>query len=446
VSDLRHIIIIGFESAGLTAASTARLVDRKAKITVIERRPYAIYHPCAIPFAIGGEIPDIQKLIEPAPRLPNVDVRTANEATAIDTRKKTVEISNLETGKSETIVYDALILATGSYALKPPIPGIELRGVHVVKTIEDGREIIAALDKAKNAVVVGGGAIGIETAAALGGRGLSVALVEMLPSVLPGMLDPDMGDSVAKRLREKGIEVICGQSVEEIRGKERVKSVVVKGRELPVDLVIIAAGVKPEVGLAEAAGIGLGETGGIKVDDHLRTSAEDVYAAGDCAESFCPITRRPIPSQLATTAVRMGKVAGTNAAGGDAVYPGTLNTVVTCAYDLEIASTGVTTRAAEEAGLRPVSARIRTLSRPHYYPGAEPIIVKLLAEAEQHKLIGGQVLGADGAAERVNMLALAIQQGMTVEEFAKIEYCYAPPVSDVIEPLVIAAEALLRKL
>ena len=443
---MRHIVVVGFESAGLTATSTARLVDRKAKITVIERRPYAIYHPCAIPFVIGGEIPDIEKLIEPAPRLPNVDVRTSTEATAIDTREKTVEIASPKTGKHESLEYDALILATGSYAFKPPVPGIELKGVHVVKTVEDGRGIIAALDKAKNAVVVGAGAIGIETAAALRERGLNVALVEMLPSVLPGMLDPDMADSVAQRLREKGIEVTCGQPVEEIRGKERVESIVIEEKELPAELVIIAAGVKPEVRLAKTAGIALGETGGIKVDNHLRTSAPEVYAAGDCAESFCPITRRPILSQLATTAIRMGKVAGTNAAGGDAVYSGTLNTVVTCAYALEIASTGVTTRAAEEAGLKPVSARIRTLSRPRYYPGAEPIIVKLLAEVDQHKLIGGQVLGAEGAAERANMLALAIQHGMTVEEFAKIEYCYAPPVSDCIEPLVVAAEALLRRL
>jgi NADH oxidase (H2O2-forming) len=394
---------------------------------------------------ISGEIPNIERLIEPAPRLPNVDVRTSTEATAIDVRGKTVEISS-KTGKRETLEYDALILATGSYAFKPPVPGMELEGVHVVKTVEDGREIIFALDEAENAVVIGGGAIGIEMAAALRERGLNITLVEMLPSLLPGMLDPDMADSVTQRLHEKGIEVICGQSVKEIRGKEHAKSVMVKGRELPADLVIVAAGVKPEVGLAKAAGIELGETGGIKVDDRLRTSAPDVYAAGDCAESFCPITQRPILSQLATTAIRMGKVAGTNAAGGDAVYSGTLNTVVTCAYTLEIASTGVTTRAAEEAGLKPMSARIRTLSRPRYYPGAEPIIVKLLAEVEQHKLIGGQVLGAEGAAERANMLALAIQHGMTVEEFAKIEYCYAPPVSDCIEPLVVAAEALLRKL
>ena len=437
---------MGFESAGLTAASTARMVDRKAKITVIERRPYAISHPCGIPFAIGGEVADIQKLIEPAPRLPNVEVRTATEATAIDTKKQTIEISDLKVGKREELKYDALVLATGSYAFKPPIPGIDLKNVYVVKTVEDGQAIINALSKAKNAIVVGAGTIGIEAAAALQKRGLNVSLVEMLPSILPGMLDPDMADSVAEHLRDKGIHIFRGQSLKEIRGQEQVSSVVMEEQKLPAEIVIVAVGVKPEVRLAKVAGVELGKTGGIKVNEHLRTNAPNVYAAGDCTESFCLITKRPVLSQLATTAIRMGKVAGANAAGGDAVYSGTFNTVVTCAYGLEIASTGVTTYAARQAGFAPVSARVRTLSKPHYYPSAEPIIVKLLVEPREHKLIGGQVLGTEGAAERANLLALAIQKGMTAEELARIEYCYAPPVCDCMEPLVVAAEALLRKL
>ncbi len=443
---MRRILIIGFESAGLTAASAARMVDRTAEITVIERRPYAIYHPCGIPFAIGGEIENIQKLIEPVPMLPNVNVRTATEATAIDTGKKTVEVRSLKTGGRETLEYDSLIIATGSYAFKPPIPGIELEGVHVIKTIEDGQAIIEALERTKNAVVVGAGPIGIETSAALRKRGLNVSVVEMLPLMLPGMLDPDMAGPITQRLRDKGIQVLCGKPLKEIRGKGFVKSVVVGEEELPAELVIIAVGVKPEVKLAKEAGIELGKTGGVKVDDHLRTSSPDVYAAGDCAENFCLITKRPVLSQLATTAIRMGRVASTNVAGGDATYPGTLNTAVTCAHDLVVASTGVTTQVAEKAGFAPISARTRVMSRPRYYPGAEPIIIKLLAKSDGHNIIGGQVLGTEGAAERANMLALVIQKDMTVEELAKIEYCYAPPVSDSIEPLVVAAQAMLRRL
>lgn len=443
---MKHIVIVGFESAGLTAAAAARATDRSAKITVIERREYAIYHPCGIPFAIGGDVPDIELLIEPAPPMANVEVRTSTEAVAIDPDGRTIEVRELKTNKEESLSYDALVLATGSYAFKPPIPGIGLKHVYTVKTVEDGRAIIAALGRARRALVVGAGPIGIETAMALKTRGLSVAIVEMLPNVLPGMLDQDMAELVAQKLREGGIEVMCGRRVQEIRGKEVVESAIVDGQELHADIVIIATGVRPEVKLAKEAGIEIGETGGIKVDDHLRTSASDVYAAGDCAESICLVTKRPILSQLATTAIRMGRVAGINAAGGDEVFDGTLNTVVTSAYDLEIASTGLTSQSARAAGIEPISGRIRALNRPKYYPGAMPIWVKLLVEPVEHRIIGGQLVGAKGAAERANLLALAIRKGMTVEELAKLEYCYAPPVCDCIDPLVIAAEAILRRL
>jgi len=443
---MKQIVIVGFESAGMTAASAASMTDPAARITVIERRPYAIYHPCGIPFAIGGEVPDIQKLIEPTPPMPNVEVRTATEAIALDAKGKKVEVLELKTKKRGTIEYDALILATGSYAFKPPIPGIALQGVHAVKTVEDGKAIIDELSRAKRAAVIGGGSIGSETAAALRSRGLEVVLVEELPSVLPNMLDPDMAGLVTERLRENGVEVICGQGVRQILGKQRVSSISVGGRELPADLVIVATGVKPEVKLAKEAGIELGETGGIKVDEHMRTDAEGVYAAGDCAETFCAITERPALSQLSTAAIQMGKVAGINAAGGEATFDGTLNTAVTTVFGLEIASTGLTTDAAKRAGIDPISGRIRTLDKPRYYPGGRPITVKLLVEPKEHRLIGGQVVASDGAAERVNLLALAIKKGMIVEELSRIDYCYVPPVCDVIEPLMVAAEAVLRKL
>ena len=437
---------MGFESAGMTAASAASMTDPAAKITVIERRPYAIYHPCGIPFAIGGEVPDIQKLIEPAPPMPNVEVHTATEAIILEAKAKKVEVQELKTKKRRTVEYDALILATGSYAFKPPILGIALQGVHAVKTVEDGKAIIDELSRAKRAAVVGAGPIGLETAAALRGRGLGVVLVEGLPSVLPNMLDPDMAGLVAERLKEGEVEVICGQGVEKISGKERASSILVGGRELPADLVIVATGVRPDVKLAKEAGIEIGETGGIKVDERMLTSSEGIYAAGDCAETFCAITKRPALSQLSTAAIQMGRVAGINAAGGEAAFEGTLNTAVTTVFGLEIASTGLTTDAAKRAGIDPISGRIRTLDKPRYYPGGRPITVKLLVEPKEHRLIGGQIVASDGAAERVNLLALAIKKGMIVEELSRIDYCYVPPVCDVIEPLMVAAEAVLRKL
>lgn len=431
----------------MTAAAAASMVDSTAKITVFERRPYDIYHPCGIPFAIGGEVPDIKRLVDSAPPIPNVELHTATEAISLNTKAKEIEVQEVKTKKRMTVQYDALILATGSYAIKPPIPGIDLHGVHTIRTLEDGQAIIEQLGEAKQAAVIGAGLIGLETAAALRKRGLEVLLLEAMPSVLPNMIDPDMAGLVKDRILENGIELILGQSVEEIIGKQNVNSISVGGRQRPIDLVIVATGVRPEVRIAKEAGIRLGETGGIKVDRRMSTSAEDVYAAGDCVETVCLITGRPMLSQLASAAIRMGKVAGTNAAGGsEAEFEGTLSTAVTTSFGLEIASTGLTTNAAKRAGIDPIAGRIRTLDRPHYYPGGKPITVKLLVEPNGRNLLGGQVIASDGAAERVNLLALAIKKGVTIDELSRIDYCYVPPACDVIEPLVVAAEAILRRL
>lgn len=439
-----RIVIIGFQSAGLTAAATARLYNREAEITVIERRSYATYHPCGLPFVIGGEVPELRQLVETAPRLQGVNVRLGVEARAINTGEKTVEVLDLKSNQMEEVCYDRLILATGSSALKPPLPGIDLANVFSLRTIEDGERILSALPGARRAVVVGAGPIGVETASALRQRGLDVTVVEMLPGVLPGMLDPDMAEIVAERLVKSGIRVICSKAVKELRGEGKVSSVVLEGEEIPADLVIMAIGVKPDVELAVRAGLSLGPTKAIAVDDHLRTSHPDIFAIGDCAEARCLITKRPVRSQLATTAIRMGRVAGINAAGGDETFEGVLNAVVTMAEGLEVASVGLTATVAKEAGIEAVSARVRCLSKPHYFPGAEPVTIKLVAERRGQRLLGGQFIGA-GAAERANRLALAIRKEMTAKELSKVDYCYAPPVSDSIDPVVVAAEALLRR-
>ncbi len=436
---------MGFQSAGLTAAAAARLFDRNARITVIERRTYATYHPCGLPFAIGGEVPDIHSLVDAAPKTPGVDVQLGKEAKSIDTNAKKVEIQDRKTLKSENVSYDSLILATGSVALKPPIPGVDLKKVFNLRTLRDAEGILEALPTARKAVVIGAGLIGVEAACAMKGRGIETTIVEMQPSVLPGMLDLDMAEVVKDHLSRSGISIKCDQPVQELRGKEKVTSVVTKDGEISADIVIIAVGVKTDVELAAKAGIKLGPMKAIAVDDHLLTSAPDVYAAGDCAEARCFITNRPIRSQLATTSIRMGKVAGVNAAGGEEVFSGVLNTAVSIAHGLEFASTGLTSQSAKDVGMEVVVGRIRTLSRPQYFPGAEPIIIKLVVSRKDRKIVGGQVIG-DGAAERANLLALSIKQGVTVDELSRMDYCYAPPVNDFIEPVVVAADALLRRM
>lgn len=441
---MTNIVIVGFQSAGLTAAGAARLFDREAKVTVIERRAYATYHPCGMPFALGGNVCDAKSLVETESKIPGVEVLLGKEAKKIDREKKQVEIQDVKTRSVERIPYDKLIICTGSLALKPPIPGADLQNVFTFRTMEDCEEISKAISNAKRAVVVGAGPVGVETACAMKERGLGVTIIEMAPNVFPGMLDPDMSEEVVNRLRQAGIQVLCGKRVKEINGKGKVSSVLAEDQHVQADIVVLAAGVKPDIELARQAGLELGPTGLISVDDRLRTSDQDIYAAGDCAEAKFFFSGLPIKSQLATTAIRMGKVAGKNAAGGDESFQGTLNSVVSLACGAEVAATGLTTNVASAIGLEVISARIRALSKPHFYPGSEPVIVKLVAE-KSGKILGGQIIG-DGAAERVNLLALAITQGVTLDKLARMDYCYAPPVNDCIEPLVIAAEAALRRL
>ncbi len=406
---------------------------------------YATYHPCGLPFAIGGDVPHIRHLVEAAPKLPGVDVMIGTVAKSINRKDKIVEVEDRRTLKKMMIAYDKLILATGSLPLVPPIPGVNLKNVFTLRTMHDGEEILATLPRTNKAVVIGAGPIGIEAASALKERGLDVTMIEMKPSALPGMLDADMSEAVLEKLNQVGIKTMCCSPVKEIKGEGSVSSVVVGETEIPSDMVILAMGVKPDLELAQQAGIEMGASKLIKVDDHLRTSDPDIYAIGDCAESKCFFTGRPMRSQLATTAIRMGKVAGANAAGGDKVFPGVLNTVVSSAYGLELAAAGLTAQAAKDAGIDVVTGRIRTLSKPYFYPGAEPIIVKLVVERGTRKLVGGQIIG-DGSAERATLLAFAISHSSTVDELASMEYSYAPPVNECIEPLMIAAEAVMRKL
>lgn len=441
---MTRVVIIGHESAGFTAARQAKLADRNAEITVIERRAYPLYHPCDIPFAISGEIA-LDSLVENVSS-PHVELQLESNAEEINPDERTVKVRELKNGRTKTVPYDSLILATGSRPFIPQVPGINLNGVYEVRTVENANAIIEAAKKAKKAVVIGGGAIGVETSIALRHRGLEVTLIEMRSHILPTALDQDMSELVTEKLRKEGVRVLCGQALDEIAGGKSVSSVISGGAKYSTDMVVMATGTMPETKLARDAGLKLGATGGIKVDQYLHTSDPDIFAAGDCVETRNIVTGEPTLPQTASTAMRMGKIAGENAVGWKKRFEGTLNTLVTSINGLVIGSTGVTTKKAENAGMKVISARIRALDRPAYRPEATPIYVKLIVEFDDRRLVGGQVIGMNGVAERVNLLSLAVQNGMHVDELANMEYCYMPAVTATVEPLAMAAEAVLRKL
>jgi NADH oxidase (H2O2-forming) len=445
----RRIVIIGAHAAGVDAASAARRTDRTAEITLTTKQKQAGYSPCAIPFVLGRHISSFDKLVVFPPsffRMMKLNLVLETTVKDIDMKNKTVEKQD-KTGKQETLQYDSLIIATGAYPFVPPIKGREKRGVYVLRTIEDGKRIDQAINNgAKKAVVMGAGLIGLETAVALRERGLETTVVELLPQILPTMLDADMAKSVQETLEQKGIKVMVSKGVEEFLGTDKVTGIIAGGEQINADLIIAAFGIRANTELAKKAGITIGETRGIRTSLRMETNVKDVYAVGDCAESINLITKRPTLCQLGTTAVRQAKVAGINAAGGYAVFHGVLGSSVTKLFDTEIGVTGLTEFFAKRAGLETVVGAITSKTRPEYYPGGLTVKIKLVVDRESERIVGAQIIGGEEVTQRINALSFAIQKYMTVRELAKADTAYAPPLNETWEPMVLAAEIALRKL
>ena len=445
----RRIVIIGAHAAAVDAAAATRKTDRTAEITLLTKETKVAYSRCGIPFVIGGHIPNFSDLVVfPSTyfKMMKFDLRTETTATSVDTKAKTVEIQD-KMGKTESLQYDSLIFATGARPFIPPIKGREKQGLMTVRTIEDGERIDQMIkDGARTAVVMGAGLIGLEMAVALQERGLKTTVVELLPQILPAMLDADIAEGVQKMLEQKDINIMIGKGVEEFLGTEKVTGIIAGGEQINADMFIAAFGIRANTELARKAGIALGPTRGIRVNQKMETSEPGVYAAGDCAECFHMITQRRLLAQLGTVAVRQGKVAGINAAGGYSVFPGCLGSAVTKFFDTEIGITGLTEFSAKKAGIETVTGVISGKTRAHYFPGGLPIRVKLVVEKDLERVIGGQIVGGEDVTPRINALSIAIQKEMTARELTKADTCYAPPLSETWEILSLAAEVAIMKL
>jgi NADH oxidase (H2O2-forming) len=445
----RRILIIGANASGVEAASAARKKDRSAEITLITSEKYAGYSRCGLPFVIGGQIPAFSALTVYPPayfQMLKLDLRLQTTATAINTQTKTVTIQT-SNGSTETLSYDSLIIATGADSFMPPIKGREKGGILSLRGIEDGERIDAAVKAgAKSAVIMGAGLIGLETAVGLIERGLQVTVVELLPQILPQLLDADMALLVQQHLEEKGMKIMLGKGVEEFLGEGKVTAVRAGGESIEADMFISAFGVRASTKLAADAGIPLGESRAIKTNGRMETEVKDVYAVGDCAETTNLVTDRVCCPQLGTVAVRMGKVGGANAGGGYSLFGGVLASAVTRLFDIEAGNTGLTEVAAVRNRIEVVTGAISSKTRADYFPGAKPIKIKLVVEKESQRIIGGQVVGGEEVTQRINALSFAIQQGMTIRELAKADTAYAPPLNETWEPMVLAAEMVLMKM
>lgn len=328
---------------------------------------------------------------------------------------------------------------------------MEKKGVFTLRTIGDGKNIMNFGTHGKRAVVVGAGLIGLELAEALHSRGVKVTVIEFLPNVLLAMVDDDIAEVVRKKIEEEGVKLILNTKVDEVVGKEKVEGVVATNREnnekvtVEADMIVLAAGIKPDTSLAEKAGIKLGPAKAIKVNEHMRTSIENIYGAGECTEYIDFVTGESTRVGLGTIAVRQGKVAGTNAAGGNIALERLLNCRVTKLFGVEVAGVGPVSDAATKAGIKLISAKFRGSTLPEYMPGGKEIAVKVLAD-EKGKIVGAQIVGEEEVAQRINIFAAGILKGINVEEFSYLETCYAPPIAPTWDSITIAAESVAKKL
>lgn len=440
-----RLIIIGGDAAGMSAASQARRQRPELEIIAFERSPHTSYSACGIPYYVSQVVDDVEALIARTPQTfrekQNIDARTYHEVIQIDLAQRRVQVRQEENGKTWWEPFDQLVIATGAAPLSPDVPGANASGIYGLNTLQSGITVRQAIDQEqpKRAVIVGGGYIGLEMAEGLIQRGLEVSLVERSPQVM-NTLDLDMGALVSEALRQVGVVLYLEESLKGFEAKNgRVQAVVTDRRTLPADLVILGMGVRPQAQLAADAGVSLGEKGAIKVNDRMQTEVEGVWAAGDCVQSFHLVSRRPFYIALGTVANKQGRVAGINIGGGYATFPGVVGTAVSKICAVEVARTGLQEKEIQRLGLEYVSAKIESRTRAGYYPDAGRITVKMLAEKGSGRLLGGQIVGIEGAAKRIDVLATALYARLTVQEMINLDLSYAPPYSPVWDPVLIAA-------
>ncbi len=438
----RRLVVIGGVAAGLSAAGRALRLEPDLRVTVFERTGYCSYTACGLPYFVGGVIGDHGDLVMRTPdqlAREGLDVRVRHEVTEIDCERRTVTVTELDSGGGSTVDYDELIIATGA-APVAPVPGVGLDGCFSLRTIEDALAISAWLDSQQpvRGVIVGGGYIGLEMAEALLARGVATTILERQTEILP-LVDADIAAEVETELRRNGVEVITGCAVEAIEGDRRVRAVRADGVSRPAEIVVLGIGVRPDSALAAAAGLPLGRFGGVRVDPGMRTSVHGVWAAGDCCETRHLLHDEPAYIPLGTTANKQGRVAGSNIGGRDEQFGGVVGTSVLKVCDLQVGRTGLTMRQAQAAGLDAVAGTVKHKSRAVYYPGWEPITVKIVAERGSGRLLGAQLAGREGVAKRVDVIAAALHGQATVHDVAGFDLSYAPPFAPVWDPLLLAA-------
>lgn len=435
------IIIIGGVAAGTSAAAKARRNNENAEIKLFDADSDISYSGCGLPYFIGTKIESREQLV---PRDAaffkqkyNVDVYTRHQVLEIQPRSKVVIVQNMSTQEIFQQQYDKLVIATGAKSVVPAIEGINQANVFYLRNVNSADRIRAQVltTKPKSAVIVGSGFIGLEMAENLVAKGINVSVVEMAQQVMPA-LDHDMGVYVADHLAEKGVQVIVRDSVIRLEGSPLITKVILKsGTEIDADLVIMAVGVKPNVELAKQAGVELGPTGAIKVNSKMQTNIEDIYACGDCAESYSLLTQKPLYRPLGSTANKMGRIAGDQITGGDLEFRGILGTGIVKVFDMAVAQTGLTEKEAKKEGYEVVICHNIKPDKPEYYGGNE-MVIKAVADKNTGRVLGVQIIGKSGVDKRIDVFVTAITFGAKAEDLFHLDLAYAPPFSTTKDPVM----------
>jgi NADPH-dependent 2,4-dienoyl-CoA reductase/sulfur reductase-like enzyme len=446
-----RIVIVGGNAAGMSAAAKAKRTQPDLEITVFEKGRFVSFGACGIPYFLTGAVPRLEDLLARTPEqfaAQGITVRTRHEVTALDLGQHTVTVADREENRTFQVSYDRLLLATGASPRWPDLPDLRGPNVFSLRTLEEALALKTLLDREspRHATLLGAGYLNLEMAEALRARGLEVTLVEAQKQVM-GTLDPEMAALVEEELHRLGVVLRCSQTVQgvETDAAGRVRRVVTAQERWETDLLVVGVGVKPNVALAAAAGIERDGTGAIRTDRRMRTDRFGVYAAGDCVSVPHLVTGQRAYLPLALAANRQGRVAGTNLAGGQAEFHGVVGTAVAKVGDLGVAHTGLS-EAQARALFPTVAAQITASDRARYYPGAAPLTVRLVAERGSGRLLGGQIVGPPSAVKRIDVIAAALHARLTVEDLEAFDLAYAPPLSPVWDPLLIAAQVLLREL
>ena len=429
------IAVIGGVAAGTSAAARAKRKMPDAEITIFEQDTDISYSGCGLPYYISDVIEEREDVIIYTPQRfeekKDVTIKSEHQVQAIKEDKHKIVVKDLTTDTRQEVEYDKLLIATGASPIDPPIDGSDLNNIFTLRNVNSADRIknFIQTNNPKQAVIIGGGYIGLEMAENLLSSNIDVTVIEQVDQLLTNF-DADMAQIVEDHLQDKGVEVITNDGVAEFKGQNKVEKIITaSGQELETDFVLLSIGVKPNVELAKEAGIEIGKTGAIKVNSKLETSAADIYAAGDCVETKHMKKKKKVWIPLGSTANKQGRVAGSNLAGLDDEFKGVLGTAISKVCDLAVARTGLTADEAEEAGYNIVTSKIKTRNHASYYPNAKIITIKLVVEKETALVLGAQVIGEDGVDKKIDVLATAIHNQMKADELIDLDLSYAPPFS-----------------